>query len=139
MVPSMSSSVPPAIPLSSPPTGGGSSSGYRNLARKARPGSAMRAAIAEAVVGDDLATGKIRRSSLQEQVAALLDKRGGACSIGHDGQSAGPAPAHSACDDVLVSEGAHIKWYEAGERRGAVWPAARYRGGSRGRGTVFGG
>ena len=118
MVPPMSSSVsaPPAVLLASLPTGGGSRPGVDLRSDTVtRPGPAMRAAIAEAVVGDDLYGEDPTVLSLQEQVAALLDKEAALfVPSGTMANQLGLRLHTQPGDDVLVSEGAHIKWYEAG-------------------------
>lgn len=80
-----------------------------------RPTAAMRTAIAQAVVGDDLYGEDPTVNALQDQVAALLGKE--AALFVPSGTMANQLAlrVHTRPgDDVLVSEGAHIKWYEAG-------------------------
>ncbi len=75
----------------------------------------MRAAIAEAVVGDDLYGEDPTVSKLEEQVAALLGKE--AALFVPSGTMANQIALRLHTrhgDDVLVSEGAHIRCYEAG-------------------------
>lgn len=80
-----------------------------------RPTQAMRSAIAAAQVGDDLYGEDPTVQALQEQVAALLGKE--AALFVPSGTMANQLALRIHArpgDDVLLSEGAHIKWYEAG-------------------------
>lgn len=80
-----------------------------------QPTAGMRAAIAAAQVGDDLYGEDPTVQALQEQVAALLGKE--AALFVPSGTMANQLALRLHTrpgDDVLVSEGAHIKWYEAG-------------------------
>lgn len=75
----------------------------------------MRAAIAGAVVGDDLYGEDPTVQALQEQVAGLLGKEAALfVPSGTMANQLGLRLHTEPGDDVLVSEGAHIKWYEAG-------------------------
>ena len=80
-----------------------------------KPTAGMRAAIADAQVGDDLYGEDPTVQALQEQVAALLGKE--AALFVPSGTMANQLALRLHTrpgDDVLASEGAHIKWYEAG-------------------------
>jgi len=80
-----------------------------------QPTAGMRAAIAEAQVGDDLYGEDPTVQALQEQVAALLGKE--AALFVPSGTMANQLALRLHTrpgDDVLASDGAHIKWYEAG-------------------------
>lgn len=75
----------------------------------------MRAAIAEAVVGDDLYGEDPTVLALQEQVAQRVGKEAALfVPSGTMANQIGLRLHTQPGDDVLVSEGAHIKWYEAG-------------------------
>jgi len=80
-----------------------------------RPTAAMRAAIAAAPVGDDLYGEDPSVNRLESEVAALCGKE--AALFVPSGTMANQLALRLHTrpgDDVLVSEGAHIKWYESG-------------------------
>ncbi|HRI52369.1 MAG TPA: threonine aldolase family protein [Pseudomonadota bacterium] len=80
-----------------------------------RPTPAMRAAIAAAVVGDDLYREDPTVQALEQQIAALVGKE--AALLVPSGTMANQLGLRlhvQPGDDVLVSDGAHIKWYESG-------------------------
>lgn len=80
-----------------------------------RPTAAMRAVMAAAAVGDDLYGEDPTVRALEEQVAALLGKE--AAIFVPSGTMANQLALRVNTrpgDDVLVSEGAHLKWYETG-------------------------
>lgn len=80
-----------------------------------KPTAAMRAAIAEAEVGDDLYGEDPTVRRLEERVAALIGKAAAVYVPSGTMANQLALRVHSrAGDDVLVSEGAHIKWYESG-------------------------
>lgn len=80
-----------------------------------RPTPGMRAAIAAAEVGDDLYREDPTVIALEERVAALIGKP--AALFTPSGTMANQLALRchtSPGEDALCSEGAHIKWYEAG-------------------------
>lgn len=84
-----------------------------------RPTPAMRAAIAQAAVGDDLLGEDPTVNELQARVAALLGKESALFVPSGSMANQIALRVHTrAGDDVLASEGAHIKWYEAGAAAG---------------------
>jgi threonine aldolase len=75
----------------------------------------MRAAIAAAVVGDDLYREDPTVQALEERVAALLGKEAALfVPSGTMANQLGLRLHVQPGDEVLVSDGAHIKWYESG-------------------------
>lgn len=80
-----------------------------------QPTAGMRAAIAAAVVGDDLYREDPTVLQLESEVAALLGKEAALfVPSGTMANQLGLRCHVQPGDDVLVSEGAHIKWYESG-------------------------
>ncbi len=75
----------------------------------------MRAAIAAAVVGDDLYREDPTVQALEERIAALVGKEAALfVPSGTMANQLGLRVHSQPGDDVLVSDGAHIKWYESG-------------------------
>lgn len=118
MLPRMSSSFDgPAAADASAGSGSAPVSGPIDLRSDTvtKPTPGMRAAIAAAQVGDDLYGEDPTVQALQEQVAALLGKE--AALFVPSGTMANQLALRLHTrpgDDVLASDGAHIKWYEAG-------------------------
>ena len=80
-----------------------------------QPTAGMRAAIAAAVVGDDLYREDPTVLQLESEVAALLGKEAALfVPSGTMANQLGLRCHVQPGDDVLVSEGAHLKWYESG-------------------------
>lgn len=80
-----------------------------------RPTAGMRAAIAAAVVGDDLYREDPTVLALEQRVAELTGKEAALfVPSGTMANQLGLRVHSQPGDDVLVSEGAHIKWYESG-------------------------
>ncbi len=80
-----------------------------------RPTPGMRAAIAAAVVGDDLYREDPTVQELEERVAALVGKEAAIfVPSGTMANQIGLRVHVQPGDEVLLSDGAHIKWYESG-------------------------
>ena len=104
--PSSSPVAPPAVP-------GGVIDLRSDTVTRPTPG--MRAAIAAAVVGDDLYREDPTVQALEQRVAALVGKEAALfVPSGTMANQLGLRLHVQPGDDVLVSDGAHIKWYESG-------------------------
>lgn len=80
-----------------------------------RPPEAMRAAMANAEVGDDVYGEDPTVRKLEETVAALLGKEAALfVPSGSMGNQLGLLVHTRPGDEVIVSPGAHLAWYEAG-------------------------
>src|SRR5262245_27725962 len=80
-----------------------------------RPTAGMRAAIAAAVVGDDLYREDPTVKALEQRIAECVGKAAALfVPSGTMANQLGLRVHSQPGDDVLVSDGAHIKWYESG-------------------------
>jgi threonine aldolase len=80
-----------------------------------RPSPAMREVIARAEVGDDVLGDDPTVKSLEEEVAAIVGKEAALfVTSGTMGNQLAIATHTRPGDEVIVSEGAHVVWYESG-------------------------
>lgn len=99
-----------------------------------RPSSGMRAAMAQADVGDDVYGEDPTVRRLEEHVAALLGKeRALFVPSGTMGNQIGLLVHTRRGDEVIIGEGAHCAWYESGA--GAAWAGVQFA--VAGRGGLF--
>ncbi len=90
-----------------------------------RPTAAMRAAMAEAEVGDDVYGEDPTVRRLEEQVAALFGKEAALfVPSGTMGNQIGLLVHTRPGDEVVIGEGSHCAWYESGA--GAAWAGVQF-------------
>ncbi len=90
-----------------------------------KPTAAMRRAMAEAEVGDDVYGEDPTVRRLEEQVAALLGKESALfVPSGTMGNQIGLLVHTRPGDEVVIGEGSHCAWYESGA--GAAWAGVQF-------------
>ncbi|HEX2871836.1 MAG TPA: GntG family PLP-dependent aldolase [Polyangiaceae bacterium] len=99
-----------------------------------KPTTAMRKAMAEAEVGDDVYGEDPTVRRLEERVAALLGKESALfVPSGTMGNQLGLLVHTRPGDEVIIGEGSHCAWYESGA--GAAWAGVQFA--VAGRGGLF--
>jgi threonine aldolase len=90
-----------------------------------KPTTAMRKAMAEAEVGDDVYGEDPTVRRLEERVAALLGKESALfVPSGTMGNQIGLLVHTRPGDEVIIGEGSHCAWYESGA--GAAWAGVQF-------------
>lgn len=90
-----------------------------------KPTTAMRKAMAEAEVGDDVYGEDPTVRRLEERVAALLGKESALLvPSGTMGNQIGLLVHTRPGDEVIIGEGSHCAWYESGA--GAAWAGVQF-------------